>query len=79
MINSENIELGIFSDDLYKIGAKLSIISDHILVEMDILNQSGENRCDYAGWAAVLEDAIQDLEIVSKAIKPYDLINEKKQ
>ena len=59
------------------IRTKILIVSNQILEEMDLHIKIKQERDDLRGWFSILEDAVQDLQIVSKAIKPYDSINEK--
>ena len=77
MINPEAIESGVFSNDLNNIRTKIMVVSNSLLDEMDLHIQAKKGCDDIRGWFSILEDAIQDLQIVSKALKPYDLINAK--
>ena len=77
MINQESIEYGVFSDELNFIKSKLMIVENAILDEINNHIQLKKEHDDIQGWYAILKDSIQDLKIVSKALEPYDLINEK--
>jgi len=77
MINPEAIESGAFSHELNLIKSKLMIVENAILDEINVHIQFKKEYDDIQGWYAILKDSIQDLQTVSKAMKPYDLINEK--
>ena len=77
MINPESIESGAFSYELHLVKSKLMIVENAILDEINNHIQFKRKHDAIDGWYAILKDSIQDLQIVSKAILPYDIINEK--